>query len=123
MGFFSDFSFNPHPARLYPRLSPRFKDTLVQQKLDEVEERLRHSAAESASRRQRETKEAQEKRLKQLVLEELCAFEQVVGLRFGATFWARMALSIVKGFKRLRILCVHFWFKDLSSVRLNLTIR
>lgn len=58
-------------------LSPRFKDTLVQQKLDEVEERLRHSAAESASRRQRETKEAQEKRLKQLVLEERSAIRSI----------------------------------------------
>lgn len=61
------------PSTAWHALSPRFKDTLVQQKLDEVEERLRHSAAESASRRQRETKEAQEKRLKQLVLEERSA--------------------------------------------------
>eukprot|EP00434_Breviolum_minutum_P012680 symbB.v1.2.011178.t1/scaffold744.1/size166283/11 len=53
-------------------------DTLVQQKLDEVEERLKHTAAESASRRQRETKEAQEKRLKQLVLEDTCVRQSLL---------------------------------------------
>lgn len=106
-GIFQWFFLQSSPSTALSRLSPRFKDTLVQQKLDEVEEQLRHSAAESASRRQRETKEAQEKRLKQLVLEERSAERSIFAVSklwvwdFFATFWGPNGHSIVKRFSKI----------------------
>ena len=46
------------------------KDATVQEKLDEIEHRLQQKALSGASQRQKDAKQVQEKRLRQLVLEE-----------------------------------------------------